>query len=42
MVCRYSGGGGDPDITRVDDVVIDSSIITPTESGSWSLVKSLY
>lgn len=38
-VWGYTGGGSDPDIIRIDDVVIEVDGITPTQEWSWGQVK---
>jgi hypothetical protein len=38
----YSGGGSSPDITRIDDVVVDVNGATATEPSTWGAVKGLY
>jgi hypothetical protein len=38
----YSGGGPDPDLTRVDDVVIDAQIPVTASQATWGAVKQLF
>jgi hypothetical protein len=38
----YTGGGGDPDITRVDDVVVDIEAPNATEESTWGRIKAIY
>jgi hypothetical protein len=37
----YSGGGPDPDLTRVDDILIDAPPVA-TDEATWGSVKNLY
>jgi hypothetical protein len=38
----YSGGGPDPDLTRIDDIAVDVEMPTPSLEATWGRVKSLY
>jgi hypothetical protein len=38
----YSGGGGDPDLTRVDDVLIDVDLPTAADATTWGRIKTIY
>jgi hypothetical protein len=38
----YSGGGGGPDETFLDDVVIDVAGATPVPPSTWGEIKALY
>ena len=37
----YVGGGGDPDLTRIDDIAIDAQPVATYEA-TWGAVKNLY
>jgi hypothetical protein len=38
----YSGGGPEPDLIRVDDVIIEDEGGSPAQVNTWGLIKSLY
>jgi len=38
----YSGGGPEPDETFIDDILIDITGCTPTETTTWGQIKALF
>jgi len=40
-VYGYSGGGPDPDLSRIDDIAIDAEPVA-TDGATWGAVKNLY
>jgi hypothetical protein len=38
----YSGGGPDPDLTRIDDIEIDAEGVVPVLESTWGRVKQIY
>ena len=41
QIYGYSSDG-EGDLTRCDDVLVDTNLVTPTDNANWSVVKSLY